>query len=176
MKQRERVCLDKAIYPTAARKGNFKRIACYALLGVAMAVAPPQAWAATDTPIGGAPSFFKLDNMKDLNFNQLLGINNHEIIVGYFGDGNVVFNSGYVLVPNTHYSKENFAGTPPAGHTVTQTQAIGINNNEVPLIVGFWADQNGLQFGFEDVRACSQRSLIQMLPSQATRTFSASMT
>jgi hypothetical protein len=55
-------------------------------------------------------------------------------------------------VPNTHYSVENFAGTPPAGHTITQTQAIGINNSEVPLIVGFWADQNGLQFGFEDVK------------------------
>jgi hypothetical protein len=55
-------------------------------------------------------------------------------------------------VPNTHYSVENFAGKPPAGHTITQTQAIGINNNEVPLIVGFWADQKGLQFGFQDVQ------------------------
>jgi hypothetical protein len=55
-------------------------------------------------------------------------------------------------VPFTHYSVENFAGKPPKGHTVTQTQAIGINNAEVPTIVGFWADQNGLQFGFEDVK------------------------
>jgi hypothetical protein len=101
-------------------------------------------------PIGGAPRFFKLDNSGDLNFNQLLGINNHKIIAGYFGDGTVIVNNGYVLVPNTHYSVENFAGTPPAGHTITQTQAIGINNNEVPLIVGFWQDQNGLQFGFGD--------------------------
>jgi hypothetical protein len=99
-----------------------------------------------------AQSFFKLDNPGDPNFNQLLGINDHDIIAGYFGDGTVVFNNGYVLVPNTHYSVENFAGTPPAGHTITQTQAIGINNNEVPLIVGFWADQNGLQFGWEDVQ------------------------
>ena len=152
MKQRELECLDKAIYPTPARKRNFKRIAGYALFGAAMAVAPPRAWAVPDTPIGGAPSFFKLDNQGDLNFNQLLGINDHEIIVGYFGDGTVVVNNGYVLVPNTHYSVENFAGTPPAGHTITQTQAIGINNNEVPLIVGFWQDQNGLQFGFQDVQ------------------------
>jgi hypothetical protein len=56
-----------------------------------------------------------------------------------------------ILVPNTHYWVENFAGTPPAGHTVTQTQAIGINNKNVPVVVGFWADQNGLQFGWEDV-------------------------
>jgi hypothetical protein len=55
-------------------------------------------------------------------------------------------------VPNTHYSVENFAGTPPAGHTITQTQAIGINNKNVPVIVGFWADQNGLNFGWEDVK------------------------
>jgi hypothetical protein len=55
-------------------------------------------------------------------------------------------------VPNTHYSLENFAGTPPPGHTITQTQAIGINNKNVPVIVGFWADQNGLNFGWEDVK------------------------
>jgi hypothetical protein len=152
MKQRELECLDKAIYPIPARKRNLKRIACYALFGAAMAVAPPRAWAAQDTPIGGAPSFFKLNNPDDPNFNQLLGINNDEIIAGYFGDGTVVVNQGYVLVPNTHYSAENFAGTPPAGHNITQTQAIGINNNEVPLIVGFWQDQNGVQFGFEDVQ------------------------
>ena len=54
-------------------------------------------------------------------------------------------------MPNTHYSVENFAGTPPTGHTITQTQAIGINNNDGPRIVGFWADQNGVQFGFEDI-------------------------
>jgi hypothetical protein len=153
MKQRELERLDKAIYPTPARKRHFKRIACYALFGAAMAVAPPRAWAGPDdTAIGSAPSFFKLNNKGDLNFNQLLGINDHKIIVGYFGDGTVVFNNGYVLVPNTHYSVENFAGKPPAGHTIKQTQAIGINNNEVPLIVGFWADQNGLNFGFEDVK------------------------
>ncbi|MDQ6702399.1 MAG: hypothetical protein M3Z96_04460 [Pseudomonadota bacterium] len=140
------------MYPAPARKKNFKRIACYALFVATMAVAPPRAWAGSNTPIGSAPSFFKLDNQGDPNFNQLLGINDHEIIAGYFGDGTVVVNNGYVLVPNTHYSVENFAGTPPAGHTITQTQAIGINNNEVPLIVGFWQDQNGVQFGFQDVQ------------------------
>jgi hypothetical protein len=83
------------------------------------------------------------------------------IIVGYFGDGLLtppipknggVPNNGYVLVPNSHYSVENFAGKPLPGTTITQTQAIGINNKEVPLIVGFWADQNGVQYGFEDVK------------------------
>ena len=177
MKQRELECLGKATNPSPARKRNIKRIACYALFGAAMAVAPPRAWADPDTPIGGARSFFKLDNKGDLNFNQLLGINNHDVIVGYFGDGTVVVNNGYVLVPNTHYSVENFAGTPPAGHTITQTQAIGINNNEVPLIVGFWADQNGIQLALKMSRACLQLSLTQMRPPEVrTRTFSASMT
>jgi len=152
MKQRELERLDKAIYLTPARKRNVKRIACYALFAAAMALVPPRAWADPNTPIGGAPRFFKLDNSGDLNFNQLLGINDNDIIAGYFGDGTVIVNNGYVLVPNTHYSVENFAGTPPAGHTIAQTQAIGINNNEVPLIVGFWQDQNGLQFGFADVQ------------------------
>jgi hypothetical protein len=40
---------------------------------------------------------FKLNNPDDLNFNQLLGINDHEIIAGYFGDGTVKVNNGYVL-------------------------------------------------------------------------------
>jgi hypothetical protein len=32
MKQRELDCLEKAIYPTPARKRNFKRFACYATI------------------------------------------------------------------------------------------------------------------------------------------------
>jgi hypothetical protein len=138
--------LDKAIYPTPERKSDFKRIAYYALLGTAAAfiTVPGMARAQGD--------FFKLINPGDPAFNQLLGISNNEIIVGYFGDGTAIFNNGYVLVPNTHYSVENFTGTAPAGHTVTQTQAIGINNQKVPVIVGFWADQNGLNFGWEDVQ------------------------
>lgn len=43
--------------------------------------------------------FFVLNNPRDPNFNQLLGISDARIIVGYFGDGTVVPNNGYVLVP-----------------------------------------------------------------------------
>ena len=144
MKQSEREGHDKAIYPTRPRKRNLKRIACYALCLATTAF--------ITVPAANAGSvFFKLNNRGDPNFNQLLGINDHEIIAGYFGDGTTVVNNGYVLVPNTHYSVENFAGTPPTGHAITQTQAIGINNNDGPRIVGFWADQNGVQFGFEDI-------------------------
>jgi hypothetical protein len=97
-------------------------------------------------------NFFVLDNQGDANFNQLLGINDNEIIVGYFGDGTVVPNNGYVLVPKFHYAEENFKGTPPTGLTIQQTQAIGINNNEVPITVGFWQDQKGVQHGWANIR------------------------
>jgi hypothetical protein len=43
-----------------------------------------------------------LDNNGDPNFNQLLGINDGRVIVGYFGDGPVIPNNGYVLVPKNH--------------------------------------------------------------------------
>jgi hypothetical protein len=94
-----------------------------------------------------SPTFFTLDNPGDPNFNQLLGINDGRVIVGYFGDGTVVANNGYVLVPQNHYSVENFLSTP-----ATQTQAIGINNRELPEIVGFYTDSQLLNtHGFLDV-------------------------
>ncbi|MGH6834809.1 MAG: hypothetical protein ACREC9_04495 [Methylocella sp.] len=153
MKQTELDGRATPISSAPARKRRFTRIACYALLGAATAFFTVPGIANAELDNKG--KFFKLDNQGDPKFNQLLGINDHDIIVGYFGDGmggpGSVFNNGYVLVPNTHYSVENFAGMPPAGHTITQTQAIGINNKHVPVIVGFWADQNGLQFGWEDI-------------------------
>lgn len=96
-------------------------------------------------------NFFVLDNPGDLNFNQLLGINDNQIIVGYFGDGTKIANSGYVLVPKFHYADENFKGTPPTGLMIKQTQAIGVNNNEVPITVGFWQDQYGVQHGWANI-------------------------
>ena len=66
MKQREREGLEKAIYPTPARKRNLKRIACYALLAAAVIAVPGTANAGS--------VFFKLNNRGDPNFNQLLGI------------------------------------------------------------------------------------------------------
>lgn len=152
MKRREFARIGNAHSFAPAKKPNLAPAACSALFGAAIALAMPAAAVEQESPIGFRPSFFKLDNKGDANFNQLLGINDHEIIVGYFGDGSVVPNNGYVLVPNTHYSPENFAGTPPKGLKITQTQAIGINNNEVPVIVGFWQDQNGVQYGFSDVK------------------------
>lgn len=122
-------------------RNNLESLSRKWLLATAIVLAPG---------LAAADSFFKLDNPGDTNFNQLLGINNHKIIAGYFGDGSVVPNNGYLLIPNTHYSVENFTGTPPSGLTITQTQAIGINNKQVPVTVGFWQDQNGVQYGWSD--------------------------
>ncbi len=96
------------------------------------------------------PTFLVLDSNGDPNFNQLLGISDERVIVGYFGDGTVVANNGYVLVPTNHYSVENFTNLP-SGDFASQTQAIGINNGELPDIVGFYTDNaTGFTHGFLD--------------------------
>jgi hypothetical protein len=88
-------------------------------------------------------NLFTFDKMADGNFNQLLGINNSLMVVGYDGDGAVLPNKGYMLVPVGHYADENFPNS-------AQTQVIGINNLGFPVTVGFWADANGNNFGFTD--------------------------
>jgi hypothetical protein len=91
-----------------------------------------------------------LNNHGDPNFNQLLGINDSQQIVGYFGDGAVIANNGYLLIPRNHYSVENFTNLPSGDHA-SQTQAIGINNNSFPDIVGFYTDNaTGVTHGFLD--------------------------
>ncbi|MGH6851875.1 MAG: hypothetical protein ACREDJ_01495 [Methylocella sp.] len=95
MKRRDLECHDKANSPTPERKRNFKHIACYALCLAITAFFAVQGTANAELDSKG--KFFKLNNPGDPNFNQLLGINDNEIIAGYFGDGTVVFNNGYVL-------------------------------------------------------------------------------
>jgi hypothetical protein len=99
----------------------------------------------------GSEEFVVLDNPADPHFNQLLGINDARIIVGYFGDGTSVANNGYVLLPPNHYSVENFTHLA-SGDRASQTQAIGINNSErSPAVVGFYTDANtGITHGFLD--------------------------
>jgi probable HAF family extracellular repeat protein len=98
----------------------------------------------------GSQHFFVLDNPGDPNFNQLLGINNADIIAGYFGDGTVVPNNAYVLVPGNHYVPDNFTHLS-SGDTASQTQAIGISNAIFPAVVGFYTDNaTGFTHGFLD--------------------------
>jgi hypothetical protein len=105
-------------------------------------------------------TFFVLNNPNDPMFNQLLGINDQQTIVGYFGDGMAIANNGYVLVPKNHYSEENFTNSP-AGGVASHTQAIDINSTRFPDIVGFYTDNaTGFTHGFLDFNGNGIQSTI----------------
>ena len=80
-------------------------------------------------------TFTTLDNPADPTFNQLLGINDHGTIVGYFGSGMVGHpNVGYQIgAPYKNFVPNNQPGS-------VQTQATGINN--AGYTTGFWSDTN----------------------------------
>jgi hypothetical protein len=80
-------------------------------------------------------TFTTLDNPGDPTFNQLLGINDHGVIVGYFGSSAVGHpNIGYeISPPYTKFVSNNQPGS-------VQTQATGINN--AGYTTGFWSDTN----------------------------------
>ena len=109
------------------------------------------AMASFTTSANGSPlySFQTLDNNGDTNFNQLLGIDSlaSPTIVGYFGDGTNVPNSGYTLAspygPGS-YNNENYPGS-------AQTQVTGIAPNSSTTTVGFYIDGAGNNLGFVDV-------------------------
>jgi probable HAF family extracellular repeat protein len=105
-----------------------------ALAGTALATGVANAAPATHQT---SYRFVTLDNQRDLTFNQLLGINNHGEIAGYFGSGAAGHpNKGYRLYPpfgQRDYVNENFP------HSV-QTQVTGLNDNGVT--VGFWSSMN----------------------------------
>lgn len=86
---------------------------------------------------GTSYSFRVLDDPADPTFNQLLGINNHDVIAGYFGSGAAGHpNKGYVLggtPAGLAISNENFPGS-------VQTQVTGLNDHGVT--VGFWSSAN----------------------------------
>jgi hypothetical protein len=89
-------------------------------------------------------SFTKIDNSADPTFNQLLGINDDGVIVGYYGSGAAGHpNIGYeIAAPYTTFAANMKPGS-------VQTQATGINADGVTT--GFWSDTNtgtDANFGF----------------------------
>jgi hypothetical protein len=96
-----------------------------------------QANSQTTNSSGTQYSFRTLDNPADPTFNQLLGINNRDVIAGYFGSGAANHpNQGYVLDRTTAgfaIRNENFPNS-------VQTQATGLNDRGVT--VGFWSSMN----------------------------------
>ncbi len=84
-----------------------------------------------------AYQFFTRGSHKDRTFNQLLGINNHGKIAGYFGSGAKGHpNKGYTVRPTysqSDFRSENFPGSE-------QTQVTGLNDHG--YTVGFFSTQN----------------------------------
>ncbi len=113
-------------------------VGALAVAGASMA-ASGAALAAPAQPASHQASyaFTTLDNANDVTFNQLLGINNHGVIAGYFGSGAQGHpNKGYTLrapYGQGNYRNENFPGS-------VQTQVTGLNDNGVT--VGFWSSMN----------------------------------
>jgi hypothetical protein len=108
-------------------------------LGLASAAAQ-----ATTTTAAASYTFTTLDNQADPAFNQLLGINSHNVISGYFGSGADAAhpNKGYLLDPpyaQASYVSENFPGS-------AQTQVVAIDNKG--NTAGFWVSKAGKNSGF----------------------------
>ena len=126
---------------------------CVGVLAVAVAAGagavaslPAAAQAGTASRVAAASSsyaFSTLDNQNDPTFNQLLGINSHNVISGYFGSGATGHpNKGYLInapYGQANYVDENFPNS-------AQTQVVGLNN--LGDTTGFWVDANGTNHGF----------------------------
>ena len=119
--------------------------AAVAASGGALALLPGAAQASVAPHRAAALSytFTTLDDHADPTFNQLLGINSHNVIAGYFGSGATGHpNKGYLLNPphgQGNYVNENFPGS-------AQTQVTGIDN--LGNTSGFWVTANGTNHGF----------------------------
>jgi len=125
-----------------ARKITVLGAAALATMLAATVLAAAEPAQAVDVQAGSAVpavtyTFRTVDNNKDQGFNQLLGINNHGKIAGYYGSGAQGHkNKGYVLAPpygQSNYRAENFPNS-------AQTQVTGLNN--VGVTVGFFSGTN----------------------------------
>jgi hypothetical protein len=130
------------VYNGAKMAAQSRKFASGALatLGAAFMLLAPVAQA-------GPYTFQTLDKSTDPTFNELLGVNNAGLLVGFYGSGSALNpNKGYSLASpygQANYTNENF----PAS---AQTQVTGINNSASGVNVGFWTDSTGDTFGFVD--------------------------
>src|ERR1035437_9976792 len=132
-----------------ARRVAAATVASGMLAAGALALTTPAASASTiDSHQGTAYSFRTIDDPKDVTFNQLLGINDRGVTVGFASSMNnasmVNDNHGFVDVNGpfrtTDYPTHSPA-TPPAD------QNLGVNDSDVA--VGFYTDANGSNHGYE---------------------------
>jgi hypothetical protein len=120
--------------------------AAVAASGAGLALLPASAQAAAvgaHRTAAVSYTFTTLDNQADPTFNQLLGINSHNVISGYFGAGTPGHpNKGYLLNPpyaQSNYVNENFPGS-------AQTQVTSLNN--LGDTAGFWVTANNTNHAF----------------------------
>jgi hypothetical protein len=97
------------------------------------------------TAAGPTYTYATLDSSQDPTFNQLLGINDQQVIAGYFGSGTPPTtnpNHGYTIDPpygQANYTNENFPGSQ-------QTQVVAIN--DFGNTAGFYTNTAEANFGF----------------------------
>lgn len=93
-------------------------------------------------------------------FSQILGVNDHGMAVGYYGDS-TTSQHGYLY--NTITGKYTFLDDPSAGFSngVEVTQITGINNSAE--ITGFYSDANGAFHGFVAFATVPEPSSIALL-------------
>ena len=116
-------------------------------LGLCVVVGTPALVSAA--PLAAASStsisytFTTYNDSKDSSFNQLLGINDQQVIAGYFGSGTATSpNKGYTVTSpysQTDYRNENFPKS-------VQTQVTGLNDSTTT--VGFYINKAGSTIGF----------------------------
>ncbi len=107
------------------------------IAGLAIGLAASAIPAVAGTPMSASYTFRKLNDPADGTFNELLGINNHRKIVGYFGSGvHGDPNQGYTITPP--YGQVSYA--PVNVHGAAQTQVTGLNDKGV--LVGLFSRTN----------------------------------
>lgn len=138
-----RACLSIAtpvsvLLVAACSGGSMSSSPLPATSSLARAAAP-----AAKPQTGSGFTFVTLDDQADPTFNQLLGINDRQVIAGYFGIGNHRHpNKGYTIaVPfgQGNYTNENYPGS-------VQTQVTAIDNKG--NTAGFWVDAQKVNRGF----------------------------
>lgn len=134
----------KAIPAPARRRHRIRAglVAGAALLSVLAPAAAAAAAPAAPSAIGY--TFSTIDNPADPTFNQLLGINDKNVIAGYYGSGADAMhpNKGYTVKPpytTGSFTPENVPGS-------AQTQVVAITNKH--NTAGFWVDSRGNNYGF----------------------------
>jgi hypothetical protein len=116
-----------------------------ALVAAAAAAASPLAPSGVDN-VSSFYAFQSLPNPADPTFDQLLGISDHGLIVGYYGSGMGAAhpNRGFSLeLPGgmRAFSNENYPGA-------AQTQVVAVTGSGATA--GFWVDAEGNNHGFID--------------------------